>query len=85
MLLSPCLTNQKSLEPESDQHGLFTQVLLGGLQGKADDPFGHRGGRILMAELASWLKKTVRARAGGEQTLVVIVPHGWDGVYLTRW
>ena len=87
VVLSACSASQKSLESDEDRHGLFTQVLLEGLQGKCDDPFGDRDGRVTMAELAAWLEKTVPARAsraGGEQTPVVKVPQGWDEVYLTR-
>ena len=87
IVITSAAPNEKSLESDPDKKGLFTQVLLEGLQGKADDLSGDRDGRVSLGELRSWLENTVpkrAARIGGRQTPVVKVPDGWGGVYLTR-
>ena len=78
---------ESSVELDEEKRGLFTHLLLEGLNGKADALAGDNDGRVTLAELRSWLEKQVpsaAAKAGGKQTPVVKVPEGWEGVYLTK-
>ena len=87
IVMASANANQKSLESDKDKRGLFTQVLLEGLEGRADDQYGDRDGRVSLGELRSWIDKVVpkrAAQAGGKQTPVIKVPDGWEGLYLTR-
>src|SRR5436853_1061889 len=48
---------------ESDKHGLFTEVLVDGLKGKADSAGYEPDGNILVGELIKYFKKEFSERA----------------------
>ena len=83
-VFSVCKSDEKSIECDSLGHGLFTHVLLEGLQGRAD-----RNGddRVTLAELKQWLDKQVPLQAhkvGGKQTPMTSLVDAWGDVFLTR-
>ena len=83
-VFSACKSDQKSIECDSLGHGLFTHVLLEGLEGRAD-----RNGddRVTLAELKQWLDRQVPVQAskvGGAQTPMTSLVDAWGDVFLTR-
>jgi uncharacterized caspase-like protein len=66
-------SGQQSIESDRLQHGVFTWVLLQGLDGRADRDFGDRDGRVSADELAGYLTRTVppiAQKEGNDQTPV---------------
>ena len=87
IVFSASKADQKSLEVPELGHGLFTHVLLEGLNGKADKVCGDGDGRVTAGELKHYLDEQVPAQArkyGGNQTPVTQMLDAWGKVYLTR-
>ena len=87
IVLSASKADQKSLEVPELGHGLFTYVLLQGLNGKADMVCGDNDGRVTAGELKRYLDEQVPVQArryGGSQTPVTQMLDAWGKVYLTR-
>jgi len=86
-VFSACKSDQKSIEVDALQHGLFTHVLMEGLRGKADKVTGNNDGRVTLSELKRWLHDQVPLEArkhGGTQTPLTSLVDAWGEVYLTK-
>lgn len=76
--------NQLSMENSALGQGVFTNALLNGLRGDADQ---DKDGKVTLAELQTYLANEVRRQAkvaGGDQTPVLSVPDTMKGLELTR-
>ena len=64
-----CKSGQQSIELKELQNGVFTNVLVRGLKGAADD---DKDGYITISDLENYVKKQVPIRSSGKQTPVVL-------------
>jgi len=83
IVFASCAGGQVSLEKPEWENGAFTEALLEGLAGKAR----RDGDRLLVTDIANYVKPRVKELTSGAQTPVVLYPQGrftYPPVYLLR-
>jgi uncharacterized caspase-like protein len=83
IVFASCTGGQVSLEKPEWENGAFTEALLEGLAGKAR----RDGDRLLVTDIANYVKPRVKELTSGAQTPVVLYPQGRftdPPVYLLR-
>jgi uncharacterized caspase-like protein len=83
IVFASCTSGQVSFERPEWENGAMTEALLEALAGKAR----RDGNRLLVSDIADYVKRAVKELTAGEQTPVVLFPQGRlhdPPVYLLR-